>query len=45
MIQTKIPRLAHGTMSLLSYVIVIAFCVLVTLLALSRVKKIEKELN
>lgn len=45
LIQTKIPRLSHGTMSLLSYVIVIAFCAIVTLIALSRVKKIEKELN
>ena len=45
LIQTKIPRLAEGTMSLLSYLIVIVFCGLVTVLALSRVKKIEKELN
>jgi len=45
LIQTKLPRLAEGTMSLLSYLIVIVFCAIVTLLALSRVKKIEKELN
>lgn len=45
LIQTKVPRLAEGTMSLLSYLIVIAFCGVVTVLALSRVKKIEKELN
>ena len=45
LIQTKIPRLAEGTMSLLSYAIVIVFCVLMTGLAVWRINKIEKELN
>ncbi len=45
LIQTKIPRLAEGTMSLLSYLIVIVFCVIVTGLAVWRISKIEKELN
>ncbi len=45
LIQTKIPRLAEGTMSLLSYAIVIVFCLVVTLLAVWRISKIEKELN
>ena len=45
LIQTKIPRLAEGTMSLLSYVIVIVFCLAVTGLAVWRINKIEKELN
>lgn len=45
LIQTRVPRLAQGTMSLLSYLIVIVFCVVVTGLALWRVSKIEKELN
>lgn len=45
LIQTKIPRLAEGTMSLLSYLIVIVFCLIVTGLAVWRISKIEKELN
>jgi len=45
LIQTKVPRLSEGTMSLLSYLIVIVFCVLVTGLAVWRITKIEKELN
>ena len=44
-IQDKLPRLASGALSWLSYLIVIAFCVIVTLLAMSRIKKIDKELN
>jgi hypothetical protein len=45
LIQTKIPRLGEGTMSLLSYAIVIVFCALMTGLAVWRINKIEKELN
>jgi hypothetical protein len=45
LIQDKIPRLARGGLSWVSYLIVVAFCGLVTVVALSRIKKIEKELN
>ena len=45
LIQDKAPRLASGALSWISYLIVIVFCGIVTLVALSRIKKIEKELN
>ena len=45
LIQTEIPRLGRGTMSILAYVIVLLFCAIVTVIALSRIKKIEKDLN
>ena len=45
LVQDKIPRLARGSLSWVSYLIVVAFCGLVTVVALSRIKKIEKELN
>ncbi len=45
LVQDKIPRLARGGLSWVSYLIVVAFCGLVTVVALSRIKKIEKELN
>ncbi|MCU1396247.1 MAG: hypothetical protein JWM34_4675 [Ilumatobacteraceae bacterium] len=45
LVQDKLPRLASGSLSWLAYVVVIAFCGLVTVFALSRIKKIEKELN
>ncbi len=44
-IQTKIPRLAEGTMSLIAYAIVILFCLIITALAVWRISKIEKELT
>jgi fumarate reductase subunit D len=45
LIQDKAPRLASGALSWISYVIVIVFCVILAFVALSRIKKIEKELN
>ena len=45
LIQDKVPRLARGGLSWVSYLIVVAFCGLVTVVALSRIKKTEKELN
>ena len=45
LIQDKAPRLAHGSLSWISYLIVIIFCGVLALVALSRIKKIEKELN
>lgn len=45
LVQDKIPRLATGSLSWLAYLVVVVFCVIVTVIALSRIKKIEKELN
>ena len=45
LVQDKIPRLATGSLSWLSYLVVVVFCAIVTVFALSRIKKIEKELN
>lgn len=45
LVQDKVPRLATGSLSWLAYIVVIVFCVVVTLVALSRIKKLEKELN
>lgn len=45
LIQDKLPRLARGSWSWSPYLIVVAFCGIVTYLALSRIKKTEKELN
>ncbi len=45
LLQTKIPRIAHGAWSWVPYLAVFTFCVLVTAFALSRISKIEKELN
>ena len=45
LVQDKFPRLSTGSLSWLSYLVVVVFCVLVTVVALSRIKKIEKELN
>lgn len=45
LVQTKIPRIAHGAWSWVPYLMVFTFCVLVTAFALSRISKIEKELN
>jgi hypothetical protein len=45
LIQDKLPRIATGSLSWISYLIVIVFSVGVSALALWRVKKIEKELN
>jgi hypothetical protein len=45
LVQTKIPRIAHGAWSWVPYLMVFAFCVGVTGFALSRITKIEKELN
>jgi hypothetical protein len=45
LVQTKIPRIAQGAWSWVPYCIVFTFCVLVTAFALSRISKIEKELN
>ncbi len=44
-IQDKVPRLASGALSWLSYLVVVAFCGAVTVIALTRIKKTEKELN
>lgn len=45
LIQDKAPRLASGSLSWISYLIVIVFCGILAVVALSRIKKIEKELN
>ncbi len=45
LVQTKIPRISHGAWSWVPYLMIFVFCVLVTALALSRIAKIEKELN
>ncbi len=45
LIQDKLPRLASGSLSWLSYFVVIIFCAVVSVIALMRIKKIEKELN
>ena len=45
LIQDKIPRLARGSWSWSPYFIVVAFCAIVTVIALTRIKKTEKELN
>ncbi|CAB4898798.1 unannotated protein [freshwater metagenome] len=45
LVQVKLPRLARGAWSWAPYGIVFVFCVLVTAFALSRISKIEKELN
>jgi Putative Actinobacterial Holin-X, holin superfamily III len=45
LIQDKVPRLATGSLSWLSYLIVVVFCGLVSFIAVVRIKKIEKELN
>jgi hypothetical protein len=44
-VQTKIPRISHGAWSWVPYLMIFVFCVAVTALALSRIAKIEKELN
>jgi hypothetical protein len=45
LIQDKIPRLASGALSWAPYFIVVAFCGIVTVFALTRIKKTEKELS
>ncbi len=45
LIQTRIPRLAEGALSLVSYAIVAVFCLVVTGVAAWRISKIEKELT
>lgn len=45
LVQTKLPRLTEGAWSWVPYVMIFAFCVIVTVFALSRISKIEKELN
>ena len=45
LIQDKIPRLARGSWSWSPYFIVVAFCGIITYVAMSRIKKTEKELN
>lgn len=45
LIQHKIPRLASGSLSWASYAIVVAFCLIVTYIAITRIKKTEKELS
>ncbi len=45
LVQVKIPRISHGAWSLVPYVMIFAFCTLVTAFALSRISKLEKELN
>ena len=45
LIQDKLPRLARGSWSWSPYLIVVVFCVIVTMIAMSRIKKTEKELN
>ena len=45
LIQDKLPRLARGSWSWSPYLIVVVFCVIITAIAMSRIKKTEKELN
>jgi hypothetical protein len=45
LIQHKIPRLASGSWSWASYAIVVAFCLIVTYIAITRIKKTERELS
>ena len=45
LIQDKLPRLARGSWSWSPYLIVVVFCGIVTFVAMSRIKKTEKELN
>ena len=45
LIQTHQPRLASGALSWISYLIVILFAAGASVLALMRIKKLEKELN
>jgi len=45
LLQTRVHSISHGRMSLVSYAIVFAFCLLVTLFALLRIRKIEKDMN
>ena len=45
LIQVKIPRISHGAWSFVPYVIIFVFCVGVTAFALSRISKLEKDLN
>ena len=45
LVQTKLPRIAQGAWSWVPYLIVFAFCALITTFAMSRISKIEKELN
>ncbi len=45
LVQDKIPRLARGGLSWISYLIVVIFCVAVSGIAVWRITKIEKELN
>jgi len=45
LIQDKLPRLATGSLSWLSYLVVVAFCVIVIVISVKRINKIEKELN
>jgi uncharacterized protein involved in cysteine biosynthesis len=45
LIQDKLPRLATGSLSWLSYLVVVAFCAIVIVIAVKRINKIEKELN
>ncbi len=45
LVQVKIPRISHGAWSWVPYAMIFVFCVLVTAVALSRISKLEKELN
>jgi hypothetical protein len=45
LIQDHVDRLARGSLSWVAYAIVLVFAAIVTVIALMRVKKIEKELN
>ncbi|MCU1396981.1 MAG: hypothetical protein JWN62_90 [Acidimicrobiales bacterium] len=46
LLQDKVSWLrGNGAFTWVAYLIVIVFCVVVVLIALSRIKKIEKELN
>jgi len=45
LMQTRVSSINHGAWSWVPYVIVSTICVLVTVFALKRISKIEKELN